>query len=63
MLKSQISQISLMSIQLIWTSKMTEILEQKEKQSTRTESTKKGFVDYMMNVLTQLCLSDIDRAV
>jgi dynein heavy chain len=63
MLKSQISQISLMSIQLIWTTKMTEILEQKEKQSTRTESTKKGFVDYMMNVLTQLCLSDIDRAV
>lgn len=29
MLKAQISQISLMSVQLIWTTKMTEILEQK----------------------------------
>ena len=56
---SSLSQVALMGIQLIWTTKITEALEKGQKQNKGALESKKKEIQKMLGELTNMCLQPI----
>lgn len=61
--KSTLSQVSLMGIQLIWTHKITEALEKGQKENKGALESKKKEIEKMLQELTNLCLQPIETSL
>ena len=57
--KSSLSQVALMGIQIIWTQKITEALEKGHKENKGALEAKKKEIEKMLQELTFLCLQPI----
>lgn len=58
--KSSLSQVSLLGIQLIWTTKITEALEKGQKENKGALEAKKKEIEKMLTELTTMCLQPIE---